>query len=207
MLLFPLTLSGVPRIASYRADIHSTGPRTFAVDIAVKTGGETWNRPGFTLEHYPAVEISELSLYSAGAPAASWRIDDIGLLSRLVSTASATDYGIHYVLETPATGGRIPLAVPEIPTSGAAGSVSIRFFANQALLGDSFPAFQQSAPNSFVSELSNVPAHVQFALWSPVEARFRERWFTPATFSDLAVILLLALGSIARAMLRRRREV
>jgi hypothetical protein len=207
-LLFPLTVSGVPRIASYHADIHSTGPRTFTVDISIKTGGEGWNRPSFTLEHYPAVEISELSLGSAGLPGASWRLDDVGLLSRLVSTAAATDYTIRYdVIETRASGQRIPLAVPEIPTSGDARSVSIRFFANQAILGDSFPAFRQSAQNSFVAELSNVPAHVQIALWSPVEAGFRERWFTPATFSDLAVILLLALGSIARAMLRRRREV
>jgi hypothetical protein len=117
-------------------------------------------------------------------------------------------YKIHYTVDAGESGTvRIPLAVPQIPTSGAAGSVKITVdpAAGEVIAGDMFPALHRDFSGSFAAELANVPNHVQLEIRRG--QGFRERWLTPLMLSDLAVIALVAFGSVARALIRRKAEV
>jgi len=65
---------------------------------------------------------------------------------------------------------QVPLAVPEISTSGAARSIQIRVTppAGSLLSGDAFPVFQQNA-----TELANFPSHIEIEIGTRRAGRFR----------------------------------
>lgn len=209
LLLAHVVVSAAPSIVSYRAEIHDRTGNKVAVDIAISTGANVWQKPVHTIERGGGERVSGIGLVSSDGRAVSSRVERVGLLDRIVCNEPVWDYRIHYVVEANDPGpARIPLAVPEIPTGGAAGSVTVTFYpaSQEVILGDTFPAFQRDGAGLFVAELSNVPNHVQLASWRTGEAGFRERWVTPATLSDLVVIALLVIGSITRAIMRRKQE-
>ena len=193
---------------SYRAEIHGHPDGKVAVDVAISTGTTAWKEPVHTIEVGVATRVSDISFVSPGGKLLSSRIERSGVLDRLVGNEPVQEYRISYMVEVNESGHvRIPLAVPEIPMAGA-GTVIVTYYAPSPdiIAGDAFPAFQRIAPGAFVAELSNVPGHVELSLWHASEAGFRQRWVTPASLSDLVVIALLAIGSIARAARRRGRE-
>ena len=209
LLLAHAALFGAARITAYRAEIHADGDNRFSVDIVIRTGAEVWSKPAYSLERSYGQQLAVLDLRLTGRDSRSWHVERVGLLDRLVCNGATPEQRIHYLVEARSSGPVwIPLPVPEIPTSDAPGSVSITFHprSGEVLVGDSFPAFRRDASGLYVAELSNVPNHVQCAARPTSEASLRERWVTPGAIGDTVVVVLLVLGSITRALMRRDRE-
>jgi hypothetical protein len=134
-------------------------------------------------------------------------VERAGLLDRILCSEPSSAYHIRYTVNANKTGPvRVPLAVPEIPTTGAAGVVNIAFRPNSQdmIVGDTFPTFQRHPSGEFTAELSNVPSHIELAIWQTGQPRLQEHWLTPVTLSDVVVVALLVLGSAIRAMMRRK---
>ncbi len=206
LLFFNAVLFAAPRITSYRAQIHAGEGRSFSLEIAIGTGAEAWAKPVHSLETYAGERLSNVAVRSSDGQSLSFRLDRVGLLDRLILDGSAREYSIRYVIEAPESGPlRIPLAVPELPTTGAAGAVTITFYppSGEVITGDMFPAFQRVS-GSFIATLSNVPNHVHLDLLHANDAGIRQRWLTPSLLSDLVVITLILLGSLARVLIRRK---
>jgi hypothetical protein len=203
-------LSASPRISSYRSEIRSEGENRFSVDIAVSTGTEAWAKPAASLQTYDGERLTDIQVVSSEGVPLPWHIARSGRLDRLLLDRPGNEYRIHYLLQVnDSTPVRIPLAVPEIPTMGVAGSVriTVNSASGEVITGDMFPSFQQDGTGSWVAALSNVPNHVRLETGRAGEVGFRTRWLTPTMMTDVTVIALLAIGSGGRALIRRKREV
>jgi hypothetical protein len=196
--------AGPPHVVEYRAQVATADRQRYSVDIEMTISGDSWRKPSWTLEHSEA-------LIGCRIDGADCQIESSGVLDRLRSLSPVAPGSIcklHYAIDASQRGVRIPLAVPEIPSAGAPDSIRITVATPGGfeIAGDIFPKLEQRNPNLYEVDLASVPSHVEFELTRPDEVSFRQRWLTPAALSDFAVLALLALGTITRAAMRRKRR-
>jgi hypothetical protein len=195
-------LSAAPRIASYRAEIRSQRGQAFLVDIRIRTT-DIWPKPSHIIDSGSA-NVSDVRIGGATS-----QMRRVGMLDKLVAAEPLREYMIHYLVQVNDMEHiRVPLAVPELPTTAAPTAVSIIVYpaSDESIGGDTFPSLRLDATGGFISELSNVPNHVRFARWKTIEAAVHSQWLTPTRIGDLGVIALLVAGSFARALIRRKKE-
>jgi hypothetical protein len=198
-IVVAVALSGAPRIARSEIDVRTDDGRVYSVLMRIFTTAEAWSAPSHTLERVAGARLLEIRATLDNGLNLEPKLEPSGAVDRVVFSQplpkNATYELVYSIAVDPGHTARIPLSVPEIPVSGGARSVRIEVTPPDGYLvsGDAFPAFEQDT-----AELANFPSHIE------VEIGKRPRRSTPALLSDLGVVLLLAGGTVARVLLRRK---
>lgn len=193
LLICSISLSAAPRIARAIVDVSTVDGHAYSVHMTIRTTDEIWPKPSHTLERVAGAHLLEIHATLDNKIETSGAVDRI-VFSRPLPRSATYELTYSIALDQ-GHAIQVPLAVPEISTSGAARSIQIRVTppAGSLLSGDAFPVFQQNA-----TELANFPSHIE------IEIGTRQRRSIPILLSDLGVVFLLAAGIFVRVMVRRR---
>lgn len=213
VLVVPIIFGGMAgaqtaRLMKYRANISFSSAHQAAVvasfDLQNSGKGAALTVRFF---HYPGQRVESASIKSSapGSSSAAFQEGPDSFVAKLgeaapgASAANATaSYQVTYEVESDSLLRRVPLPVPEaIPVSRQRPvTLDVSLPAGYMLAGDSFPMLTFQTPTRGSARLLAVPSLLQIQSAPANAGSLGDRVLNPATLTTLAMLLLLASGSI-----------